>query len=104
MTKTIISFAEIAIRNKILADYNSGLIKPSCLNIKPKIKSIILPAIQIPSIQLNPGDTSMSSNVISDLEEIVIALLIGVGVYFVVNEIDEYFENQNKLKNKYLNK
>ena len=104
MTKTIISFAEIAIRNKILADYNSGLIKPSCLNINPKIKSIILPAIQIPSKQINSGDTSMSSNVISDLEEIVTALLIGVGVYFVVNEIDEYFENQNKLKNKYLNK
>ena len=103
MTKTIISFADIAIRNKILADYNSGLIKPSCLNIKPKIKSIILPAIQIPAEHVNLGGASMSSNDNSDLEEIVIALLIGVGVYFVVNEIDEYFENQNKLKNKYLN-
>lgn len=103
MTKAIISFAEIASRNKIFADYKSGLVKPSCLNVKPKIKSIILPALHIPE-QLNLGGPSLSSNVISDFEEIVIALLIGVGVYIVVNEIDEYFENQNKLKNQYLNK
>ena len=103
MTKAIISFAEIASRNKILADYKLSLVKPSCHNVKPKIKSIILPALHIPE-QLNLGGPSLSSKVISDFEEIVIALLIGVGVYIVVNEIDEYFENQNKLKNQYLNK
>ena len=98
MTKAIISFAEIASRNKILADYKSGSIKSSSLSFKPNFKPIILSSLQIPGQQITLVEDSMVRKLFDDLEEIALALFIGVGVYIIINEIDDYFENQNKLK------
>ena len=93
MTRTIISFAEIAVRNKILADYNSGLLGSPSLSVKPKIITSSNQSIEMPLKQIAGGPSSFSGIVSPDLEELLLVLVIGVGVAIIVNEIDEYLEN-----------
>ena len=84
----------IAIRNKVSADFNAGLlIKPS-LSVKPKIITSSNQPLQIPLKQFTGGPSSVKRIISSDLEELLLVIVIGVGVAFIANEIDEYLENQ----------
>lgn len=93
MKKSIISFAEIANRNKVLANFNAGLLGSPSLSVKPKIITSSNQSIEIPLKHIAGGPSSLSGIVSSDLEELLLVLLIGVGVAIIVNEIDGYLEN-----------
>ena len=94
MTHTIISFAEIASRNKALADISSGILRlPSLIN-KPKIITSSIKPIQIPVKKFSVGPSLSSGKIWTGLEELLLVFAIGIGVGIIANEIDEYLENK----------
>ena len=94
MTHTIISFAEIASRNKTLADISSGILRLPRLITKPKIITSSIQPIQIPVKKFNVGPSPSSGKIWTGLEELLLVIVIGFGVGIIANEIDEYLENQ----------
>lgn len=94
MTHKIISFAEIASRNKALADISSGILRlPSLIN-KPKIITSSIKPIQIPVKKFSVGPSPSSGKIWTGLEELLLVFAIGIGVGIIANEIDEYLENK----------
>lgn len=94
MTHTIISFAEIASRNKALADISSGILRLPGLITKPKIITSRIQPIQIPVKKFSVSPSPSSGKIWTGLEELLLVFVIGIGVGIVVNEIDEYLDNQ----------
>lgn len=94
MTHTIISFAEIASRNKALADISSSILRLPSLITKPKIITSSIQPIQIPVKKFNVGPSPSSGKIWTGLEDLLLVFAIGIGVGIVANEIDEYLENQ----------
>ena len=94
MTHTIISFAEIASRNKALADISSGILRLPRLITKPKIITSSIQPIQIPVKKFSVGPSPSTGKISTGLEELLLVFAIGIGVGIIANEIDEYLENQ----------
>jgi hypothetical protein len=94
MTHNIISFAEIASRNKALADISSGILKLPSLITKPKIITSSIQPIQIPVKKFSVGPSPSSGKIWTGLEDLLLVFAIGIGVGIVANEIEEYLENQ----------
>jgi hypothetical protein len=94
MTHNIISFAEIASRNKALADISSGILRLPSLITKPKIITSSIQPIQIPVKKFSVGPSPSSGKIWTGLEDLLLVFAIGIGVGIVANEINEYLENQ----------
>ena len=94
MTHNIISFAEIASRNKALADISSSIQRLPSLITKPKIITSSIQHIQIPVKKFSVRPSPSSGKIWTGLEELLLVFAIGIGVGIVANEIDEYLENQ----------
>ena len=94
MTHKIISFAEIASRNKALADISSGILRLPSHITKPKIITSSIQPIQIPVKKFSVGPSPSSGKIWTGLEELLLVFEIGIGVGIIANEIDEYLENQ----------